>query len=67
MQENILHNHILCRRQLCTVLNDEISFLTVTNHSIMKEIVHMSYTLRQMLNEIDSFIDTSQIMKKPLT
>ncbi len=62
MEENIQHNHILSRRELCTVLSDEISFLTVTNHTTMTELVHMSYSLRQLLSEIDNLIDPSKII-----
>ena len=62
MTENILHNHILSRRELCTVLSDEISFLTVTNHTTMTELVHMSYSMQQLLSEIDNLIDPSKIV-----
>ena len=30
----------------------------------MAELVHTSYSLRQLLSEIDTIIDTSQIVKK---
>ena len=61
-QENILHNHILGGRELCTALADEISFLTVTNHTHMSELVRLSCTVRQALHDLDTLTDFTQVL-----
>ena len=61
-QENIQRNHILSRRELCTVLTDEICFLTVSNHSTMSELVRLSSNLQKVLHDIDTLIDFSKFM-----
>lgn len=37
--------------------------MTVTNHSMMAELVRLSYNVRQVLGDLDNLIDFDQLMK----
>lgn len=49
------------RRLLCSVLSDDISYLTVSNHGYMAESIRMEHMQRQVLKDIQELANTFQI------
>ena len=52
---------IHARRSLCSVLTDDISYLTVSNHGYMTESVRMDHTQKQVLKDIQTLLNTFNI------
>ena len=62
LELNLLQKALLGGRDLCQTLTDEISFLTVSNHTHMAEIVRLSRVMSQSLHELDSLVDNTQLL-----
>ena len=52
---------IHARRNLCSVLADDISYLTVSNHGYMTESVRMDHTQRQVLKDVQALLNSFKI------
>ncbi len=49
------------RRNLCSALADDISYLTVSNHGYMTESVRMDHSQRQVLKDVQALLNTFKI------
>ena len=49
------------RRDLCNILSKEIGFLTATTHGYMAEIIRLSHTERQSLQELDHLLNSMNV------
>ena len=63
LELNKVQQHILGQREFSKILMDEISFLTVTSHAHMKELVRVTRLMRQALHDLDPLLDTATLLE----
>ena len=44
------------RRELCSILSNEIGYLTASNHAYMTEAVRLDHSGKQILQDIDNYL-----------